>query len=95
MLRAERRIAYLLTKRVHFAAFVRLGLSDQESRNSNAARDYWRLSIGIPKIAFGARIPVLNSSVNAQALTVFRRSENIPVPWKPDDDSNPVACALS
>jgi len=51
-------IARLLTRRVHFAAFGRVRSFRQESRKSNAAKDYRCLLIGIPKATFGVRIPV-------------------------------------
>ena len=51
-------IARVLTKRVHFAVFARVRIFDQKSRKSDAAKDYRCLSIGIPKMTFGVRIPV-------------------------------------
>ena len=52
-------IAQLLPNRVTFAAFARVRSFCQESRKSNAVSDYRRLLIGIQKIAFGVRIPVV------------------------------------
>jgi hypothetical protein len=57
--KAPRYIAHLLTKRGHFAAFGRVWIFGQESRKSEAAKDYRRLLIGIPKTAFGVRRPVV------------------------------------
>ena len=48
----------ILPKRVHSAAFPRVRIFGQESRKSEAAKDYRCLLIGIPKMAFGVRIPV-------------------------------------
>ena len=52
-------IARVLPKRVHSAAYARVRLFRQESRKSKAENDYRCLLIGIPKIAFGVRIPVV------------------------------------
>jgi hypothetical protein len=59
LVRRAGNIARVLPKLVHFAAFARVRSLRQESRKTLVTSIYRSFLIGIPKMTFGIRIPVM------------------------------------